>query len=333
MTITDFLNKIKSEKYVQKITDAIHDAIKQTYEDATKEGNANMEVSAARGTHSTLKGRLDKTDDEVENTTRQLAQKAKRKDVFLKDDGININDFDEPTRETFLEQQGIDVNYILGDNNVSPRNTTFLTKVEEINEIAKAKVASTTNEFVNSTTLTLLKNHNIGANGTLTATNTFDVLKIPVKQGDVIRSKLYFHYNKQDSSAGLYYVAFLRADGSFLSEIVARWHAHASTNIVSLKANGVTAPVNAAFCYVAIANRYYYNNDMSEATNGKKAEIITLNRNAEITNYVAEAPVDDYVPVGDPHYLFDNDVKIPRYDQELQGIKDILASLVDAGGD
>lgn len=74
MTITNFLNKIKSEKYVQKITDAIHDAIEQTYEDATKEGNANMEVSAARGTHSTLKGRLDKTDDDVKETTRQLAQ-------------------------------------------------------------------------------------------------------------------------------------------------------------------------------------------------------------------------------------------------------------------
>jgi glycerophosphoryl diester phosphodiesterase len=62
---------------------------------------------------------------QVESLSSSLAQKAKQTEVFLKSDGININDFDEPTRQTFLEAQGIDVNYVLGKGNVKPENTTF----------------------------------------------------------------------------------------------------------------------------------------------------------------------------------------------------------------
>ena len=54
---------------------------------------------------------------------------ASKDETFLKENGININDFDESTRKTFLEAQGIDVNYILGDGNVKVENTSF---VEEI---------------------------------------------------------------------------------------------------------------------------------------------------------------------------------------------------------
>lgn len=62
---------------------------------------------------------------ELVSLTSQLEQKADQADVFLKENGININDFDGPTRQTFLEAQGIDVNYILGEKNVKPINTTF----------------------------------------------------------------------------------------------------------------------------------------------------------------------------------------------------------------
>ena len=48
--------------------------------------------------------------------------KPNKNEVFLIKDGININDFDEETRQTFLEQQGIDVNYILGKGNVKYEN-------------------------------------------------------------------------------------------------------------------------------------------------------------------------------------------------------------------
>lgn len=52
----------------------------------------------------------------------QLAHKANEGEVFLKELGININDFDESTRQTFLEAQGIEVDYVLGKNNVKEFN-------------------------------------------------------------------------------------------------------------------------------------------------------------------------------------------------------------------
>ncbi len=57
--ITTFLNKIITAKLGKDIRQSIHDAIKQTYDDASANGNANMEVSIARGIHPTLGNRLD----------------------------------------------------------------------------------------------------------------------------------------------------------------------------------------------------------------------------------------------------------------------------------
>lgn len=61
-----------------------------------------------------------------ESVNAKLLEKANKLDVFLKTNGINVNDFDESTRKTFLEAQGINVNYVLGDGNVKPNNTNFL---------------------------------------------------------------------------------------------------------------------------------------------------------------------------------------------------------------
>ncbi|MCT2342642.1 SGNH/GDSL hydrolase family protein [Niallia taxi] len=58
-SITTFLNKIITAKLGKDIRQSIHDAIKQTYDDATANGNANMEVSIARGVFDTLGSRLD----------------------------------------------------------------------------------------------------------------------------------------------------------------------------------------------------------------------------------------------------------------------------------
>ena len=56
--------------------------------------------------------------------SRDLAEKPYRTEVFLKKDGININDFDNDTRETFLNAQGISVNYTLTDNSVKYNHLT-----------------------------------------------------------------------------------------------------------------------------------------------------------------------------------------------------------------
>ena len=61
-------------------------------------------------------------DELLKEINEQLDTKANIQEVFLKNNGININDLDEETRKTFLEAQGIDVNYVLGKNNVLTNN-------------------------------------------------------------------------------------------------------------------------------------------------------------------------------------------------------------------
>lgn len=78
MSIQDELNQIKSAVYGADVRDAIHDSIKKTYDDASANGNANMEVEMARGTEPTLNDRLDETD-------AQLAQIDGRIDNIMVD--------------------------------------------------------------------------------------------------------------------------------------------------------------------------------------------------------------------------------------------------------
>lgn len=75
--ITNYLNKIKTAVYGKDVRGAIHDAIKQVYDDASvNHDNANMEVKMARGTHNTLNDRLDNVDEIQAQTNAQLSTKA-----------------------------------------------------------------------------------------------------------------------------------------------------------------------------------------------------------------------------------------------------------------
>lgn len=56
------LENISNAIYGRDVRSSIVNAIRKVYEDAAKEGNANMEVEAARGTYETLKERLDTYD-------------------------------------------------------------------------------------------------------------------------------------------------------------------------------------------------------------------------------------------------------------------------------
>lgn len=72
--IKDYLNGIKSAVYGKEVRGAIHDAIKQVYDDASvNHDNANMEVKMARGTHNTLNDRLDNVDEIQTQTNAQLS--------------------------------------------------------------------------------------------------------------------------------------------------------------------------------------------------------------------------------------------------------------------
>ena len=134
----------------------------------TSSQQQDAEVIDARDGETSLKARLDRDiekvkqvyveldglQEQVSNIDSQLEHKVNVNEVFLKKNGININDFDETTRQTFLEQQGIDVNYILGDKNVNPNNTTFF--VNGKNLVNKSKVKQ--GYYVNESTGVLTSN-------------------------------------------------------------------------------------------------------------------------------------------------------------------------------
>ena len=81
--ITNYLNKIKTAVYGKDVRGAIHDAIKQVYDDASvNHDNANMEVKLARGTHTTLNDRLDKSDEIQAQTNAQLSKKLDKNSVL-----------------------------------------------------------------------------------------------------------------------------------------------------------------------------------------------------------------------------------------------------------
>lgn len=84
MSISNHLNKIKNAIYGKEVRGAIHDAIKQVYDDASvNHDNANMEVKLARGTHNTLNDRLDNVDEIQAQTNAQLSEVELYKGEFV----------------------------------------------------------------------------------------------------------------------------------------------------------------------------------------------------------------------------------------------------------
>lgn len=101
------------------------------------EGDSSPQAAAAAVDiygyeHDTLKDRLDEGQKQVVDINERVSEKADKDEVYLKQKGININDFDEATRRTFLQQQGIDVNYILGVGNVKPENAAFFRRTRNL---------------------------------------------------------------------------------------------------------------------------------------------------------------------------------------------------------
>ena len=99
MSISNHLNKIKNAVFGKDVRGAIHDAIKQCYDDASvNHDNANMEVKLARGPHNTLNDRLNNSDQNLAQTNAQLSasiEEIKKKstinpfDFGAKGDGVS----------------------------------------------------------------------------------------------------------------------------------------------------------------------------------------------------------------------------------------------------
>lgn len=63
--ITELIKNVRNAIYGKDVRESIAKSIEQCYEDASKKGNSNMEVSEARGDYDTLKKRLEGCDDKI----------------------------------------------------------------------------------------------------------------------------------------------------------------------------------------------------------------------------------------------------------------------------
>lgn len=83
MGIENHLNTIIKGVFGRDVRQAIHDAIEETYNDATSGGNANMEVAKARGTEETLAERLDIMEQADKSTAQDISVVSGRIDNLV----------------------------------------------------------------------------------------------------------------------------------------------------------------------------------------------------------------------------------------------------------
>lgn len=139
-SIIELIKNIRNARLGKDVRESIASAIEQTYEDASKDGNANMEVAQARGTYETLKKRLDNSDSskadkiELQNevSSRQTADSELQRQIEVEKARIdNITNL--PEGSTTGDAELIDAR--LGADNVqySSLGTANRTQFRNIN--------------------------------------------------------------------------------------------------------------------------------------------------------------------------------------------------------
>ena len=79
--ISELTDWMRTKAKGSDVREIIAQLFERTWLENIKEGNANMEVSLARGRYPNLKGRLDNVDKKQQQTTVQLAEKANKDEV------------------------------------------------------------------------------------------------------------------------------------------------------------------------------------------------------------------------------------------------------------
>ncbi len=221
---------------------------------------------------------------DVKKLETQLAEKVNKQDVYLKSKGININDFDEPTRQTFLEAQGIDVNYVLGEGNVKTENTDFIEKVS-----VGFNSLDISNQFTIVGKISTL-------NGTLNEASTTDRATNYI---DVTGAEFIFRYVLDGSSTGkytAYHTSFYDESYTFISG----WYPSTTYEIETFEGKyGLKYPVptNAKYARMSMP----LTNVIGESGNDYSYLVVT-----QVYKHLLK---DDY-----------NTLEIQRIDNELNGI-------------
>lgn len=287
MSITNYLNKIKTAVYGKDIRGAIHDAIKECYDDATtKHNNANMEVKMARGTHNTLKDRLDETD-------QKLLQKADKSQIGSP---LVAGALSEMTDTTKIYVNVSDGNWYsfnglqwvsgglynsqgISNNSVTPAMTTFI-RNEDIFTLDGAEIGGINSVGTINTTQTGMKTSAL----------------IPVAEGSSVKLPGFIKY-----------LCFYNVNGVSLTSTHGR--------LSDLRDEVVAIPVDVCFIRVTWVinpqNSDYREDQSVQVLNVDKIELIpefkdkSFNKTAIIEDLVDKTEFDDNV------YLdFLNDYKI-----------------------
>ena len=183
------------QDYGKDVRNSIHDAIKQTYDDASEKGNANMEVVQARGGYKVLNERLDNSDrvkaekEELEkvkeNLENQINTMPDGTPVFVN----SVNEMTDTSKAYVNLADGYLYRYENGNwskkivyqaigiknGSVTPEKTSFIIKTKSKN------LYNAENKEDNKT---------IAPNGTVSNYNDRSVITIyDVKAGDVLYSK------------------------------------------------------------------------------------------------------------------------------------------------
>lgn len=129
MSIQEHLNKIRNAVYGREVRESIAKGIETAYDDASENGNANMEVKMARGTNPNLNARLNKMEETDRQTAEQLVRtrhEANRK--------RSLNDLTPEVLSAIEGGEGTSFNLLSvpQDESVTPAKTTFIKKADNL---------------------------------------------------------------------------------------------------------------------------------------------------------------------------------------------------------
>lgn len=202
------------------------------------------------------------------------------------------------------------------------------TTISEYNEITKAVEVSTFDELKAYDGNAILKNYRHEA-ATAVTNDQYDILKIIVQPGDVIRDKLATWWKSVSNASGWKYAFFYDASGTEISNIVIYYDGNANSNYLDIRENGFVVPDGCAYVLINIWFRYELLSGGNPLENNKTANIITKNADASLTFYDGAEALPDYEPVEEKTFFTcADDVRIARYDDALGDIETILAEVV-----
>lgn len=222
-------------------------------------------------------------------------------------------------------------------------------KQEDPNEIYKAREALNTVDFLNADDIVILKGTRvksfvfsgepfdvIGDARKILRLNTeddayYNVIKIPVKQNDILRYKLAPYWYHSSSVVKLFWGgSCFRQNGNLYARdsnyII---YSGEGTNVNEIISNGLAAEYD-GFVIMVIFARYH--NDSTY--NGLTAEIITKNKSSTYTEYDNLNPAPNYVPTGNK-YICDDKVQfnelMPKASEATFGVAKIWLEVDEQG--